>query len=235
MSAYDYLQLREIIKWREQPVSLFTRISSKALAPVQNLTGPLIPDIVLKKIISLFATATEDWTDEWKDLEQHAKVKHPADLKGKPMEYCDRLTERVQDRAVALASVESAAGAAMGMAGELTDVDLLLRVPLQAIQRTGLCYGYTSQGEREQQFAWSIFEATTAPTTKERENALSRIELLQHVLYHQSSEDASQAWIRARLKDLTCGGYGSGRVGTRLECRCTQCALRSFRGHAIHA
>lgn len=144
LSAYDYLQLREIIKWREQPVSLFTRISSKALAPVQNLTGPLIPDIVLKKIISLFATATEDWTDEWKDLEQHAKVKHPADLKGKPMEYCDRLTERVQDRAVALASVESAAGAAMGMAGELTDVDLLLRVPLQTIQRTGLCYGYTS-------------------------------------------------------------------------------------------
>ncbi|MGB5735582.1 MAG: EcsC family protein [Thiohalocapsa sp.] len=203
LSAYDYLQLREIIKWREQPVSLFTHISRKALTPVQNLAGALIPDVVLQKVISLFATATENWTDEWEDLEQHAKVEHPADLKEKPLEYCDRLAESVQDRAVALASVEGAAGAVMGMAGGLTDVDLLLRVPLQAIHRTGLCYGYIAQNEREQQFAWSIFEATTALTTQERENALSRIELLQHLLYHQASEDSTQEWIRARLKDLT--------------------------------
>jgi hypothetical protein len=203
LSAYDYLQLREIIKWREQPVSFFAHISSNALSPVQNLTEALIPDAFLQKVISLFETATENWTVEWEDLEQHAKVEHPADLKEKPLEYCDRLAECVQDRAVALASVEGAAGAVMGMAGGLTDVDLFLRAPLQAIHRTGLCYGYTSQNEREQQFAWSIFEATTALTTKERENALSRIELLQHLLYHQSSDDSTQVWIRARLKELT--------------------------------
>jgi hypothetical protein len=203
LNAYEYLQVREIIKWRQQPASVLANLSGKALEPVQKVADALIPNGVLKKVVSLLETATENWHEEWEALKQQAKVDDLGQLKKIPLEQCDRLAESVKDRAVGLASVEGAAGALAGMAGEVTDVDLFLRASLQAIHRTGLCYGYAPQTEQERQFAWAILEVATALTTQERENALSRLEALQQVLFQRVIEDLVEESIKAKLEDFT--------------------------------
>lgn len=203
LTAYEYLQVQEIIKWRQQPSSVLANLASKALTPVQKVADALIPNGFPKKVVSLLETATENWNGEWAALKQQAKVDDLGQLKKIPLEQCDCLAESVKHRAVDLASVEGGAGALLGMAGGMADVDLFLRVSIQTIHRTGLCYGYAPQTEPEQQFAWAILEVATALNTEERQNALSRLEALQHVLYQQAIEDLIEESVKAKLKDVT--------------------------------
>lgn len=89
------------------------------------------------------------------------------------------------------------------MAGGMADVDLFLRVSVQTIHRTGLCYGYAPQTELEQQFAWVILEVATALTTEERQKAFSRLLDLQHALYQQGIGDLIEESVKGKLKDVT--------------------------------
>lgn len=73
---------------------------------------------------------------------------------------------------------------------------------VHSIHRTGLCYGYVPQTELEQQFAWAIFEVTTTLTTQERQQALSRLQDLQYVLYQQAIADFVEGTVKKKLKGV---------------------------------
>lgn len=200
LTAYEYLQVRDIMKWRQKPFSDLANLSGKTLAPIQKVADALVPNSFLEKAIPLLESATENWHREWEALKQQAKIDDLGQLKQTPLEQCDRLAKSVEDRAVSLASVEGGAGALLGVAGEMADVDVFLRVSVQTIHRTGLCYGYAPQNELEQQFAWAILEVTTALTTQERQQALARLHDLQHVLYQQAIADFIEESIESKLK-----------------------------------
>ncbi len=203
LTAYEYLQVQDIVKWRQKPSSVFADLSGKALAPIQEVADALIPDRFLKKIIPLMESATENWHRDWEALKQQAKMDDLGQLKRIPLEQCDRLAESVKDRAANLASVEGGAGAFLGMAGEAIDADLFLRVSIETIHGTGLCYGYAPRTEWERQFAWAILAIATALTTQERLKAFSRLQDLQHVLYQQVIGDLIEESVKTKLKDLT--------------------------------
>jgi len=203
LTAYEYLQVQEILRWRQKPSSILANLSGKALSPLQTVTDALIPKSFLKKAVHLVETSTDNWHQEWETLKQEAKLDDLCQLKKVPLEECDRLCKSVEARAVKLASVEGGAGAFLGIAGEMVDADLFLRLALETIRRTSLCYGYAPQSKLEQQFAWAILEVTTALTDQERHKSFARLRDLHHVLYQQTIGDLVQTSVQTKIRDVT--------------------------------
>lgn len=202
LTAYEYLQFQEILAWRRKPFSDLANLEGKVLAPIQKAVDTLIPESLLKKVIPLLESTTENWNQEWENMKRQAKVDDLCQLKQIPLEQCDQLAKSAEDRAIRLASVEGGAGALLGVAGEMVDVDLFLRVSVQTIQRTGLCYGYTPETELERKHAWAILETTTALTNEEYRQALSRLQDLQQVLYQQAIADFIEDSIEGKLQGM---------------------------------
>jgi hypothetical protein len=74
LTAYDYLQVQGILKWRQNPSSILANLSGEALSPLQTVTGALIPKSFLKKAVHLVEASTDNWHQEWETLKQEAKV-----------------------------------------------------------------------------------------------------------------------------------------------------------------
>jgi hypothetical protein len=203
LTAYEYLEVQEIIKWQHKSPSVLANLSGKILTPIQKMGEALIPDGFLKKLIPLVERATKNWHQEWEDLKRKAKIDDLDQLKQIPLEQCNHLADSVKTRSIVFATIEGGAGALLGMAGGMIEVDLFLRVSIQTIHYTGLCYGYAPKTRLEQQFAWAILEVATAFTTEERQEAFSRLQNLRQVLYQQAIENLIEDQVRLKFQDVT--------------------------------
>jgi hypothetical protein len=203
LTAYEYLRVREIIEWREKPVSGFSNLSGKALSPIHRAADAMIPDSFLKKAVPLMDSVGENWHRDCETLKRQAKIDDLGQLKQISLEQCDHLAESVRHRALSLASIQGGASGIVGMAGYAVNADLFLRVSAQTIQRVGLCYGFAPETRLEQRFAWAILAVAMASSNQERQKAFSHLRDLQEFLYQEVIGDLIEETVEDELTHMT--------------------------------
>jgi hypothetical protein len=75
------------------------------------------------------------------DLLREAEVASARELHNLELERLDVLADGVHNWAVGVAAAEGAATGALGLAGMVADIPVVITLALRTIHKIGLCYG----------------------------------------------------------------------------------------------
>ena len=189
LTPYEHKQIQEIKRWESKEPDFLSNLAGKLFSPVNILLDILLPGAVIGAGLKAAETVTSRWQQDWEKIKQIGKIEDGYNLKQAKLEFCDRLVDKLESEAIALAGIEGGIAGLFEWVGEIADIPLSIGFSLQTIHRIGLCYGYSPETQTEKQFAWAILEIGTANTTEERNNALQVLHDLQHVLYRQTIDD----------------------------------------------
>ncbi|MGB5734704.1 MAG: EcsC family protein [Thiohalocapsa sp.] len=217
LTAYEYLRVRDIMAWQATDPSAYRTLSGKVMAPIKRAADAMVPDRLLKKAMPIMQSAMSNWHREWDALKKHAGVDHLEQLKEPPLETSDRLAEWVKDRALEHGSVQGGLSMAIGYAGDLVYADLYIRVAIETIHRTGLCYGYAPRTELEQRFAWAVLAIATASDAGERQAALARLQDVHQALYQQVVGTLIEETVVGDLSEIIAEPILTGMLSRILE------------------
>jgi hypothetical protein len=126
------------------------------------------------------------WTSARQDVMKAAGVSDLAALRDASLEECDRLSRRVELRAMALGGAGGALFGLGGAPGMAADIPTLLGVALRTIHRTAYCYGEDWRTESHKGMAIGVFALASANSLAEKQDAWIALE--------QAEELFEEAW-----------------------------------------
>ena len=193
ITPYEQEQVREINQWLSEEPGGLSKGIDQVFNSVAAVTGRLIPDGLVQKMLHKIETATDNWQADWKRQLPLARVEDYRQLKQAELTFCDRLADEVKRQAVASGAVEGGLSTLGGWGGEGVDLPLSLLLAWQTVCRSGLCYGYSPEAKTDKQLAWVILAMGTATTLKEKRKAIKAWHELNQFLYPQILKDLVQA------------------------------------------
>ncbi len=123
------------------------------------------------------------------DIRRRAGVQDLHELRGQPLEVCDRLAREVGLTARTLAVVEGAATGAGGVLTTLVDVPLLFILSLRTIFKIGHCYGYPLEHNKGRHFVLGVLLAALSGSIETRRHRLKRLRELEELLIVETQEE----------------------------------------------
>ena len=127
-------------------------------------------------------------------------------MRGKPLEECDRLANRVGTGSQAVSVIE---GAATGVGGPLTtliDIPLLFVLSLRTILKIGHCFGYPLDRPRDRRYVLAVLLAAMSGSLTTRQERLGRLRDIEDWLGEEVELDVVAEEIASFLFQLEAFG-----------------------------
>lgn len=140
LDDYERDRLDEISRWRKAPPDWGTRLMAKPGRLAASAAQQLVPVSALRASLRALDRAAGRLSGVG-DVLRWSGVATLEQIGALPLRDCDRLAQRVERRAMALAGSGGAALGVGGAAGMIADVPALLTLALRTIHRTAYCYG----------------------------------------------------------------------------------------------
>ena len=185
ISDYEKNQLEAISKWREQEPGIVSQTLGAVLAPLAWVAQQVVPEATVQAAID-GASAVGKWMADAKGVLKDAGVVRVEDLRTQELELCDKLADNVHNWAIGMAAAEGTATGAFGILGAPVDIPAIITLAMRTIHKIGICYGYSCDTEKDQQFVRGILAASGANSMEEKLSALTALSALRNALIHQT-------------------------------------------------
>ncbi|MGH8445789.1 MAG: EcsC family protein [Solimonas sp.] len=173
--AYEQTQWDAIERWRDADPDWGTRAMAGPSRIAAYAAQRLVPVGMLRAVLRGVDHAAV-WTSARDDVLKAAGVTELAALRDTPLQECDRLSRRVERRAMALGGVGGAVFGFAGAPGMAADIPTLLGVALRTIHRTAYCYGEDWRAEAHKGMAIGVFALASANSLAEKQDAWLALE-----------------------------------------------------------
>lgn len=185
LNIYESTQLQKIKDFKNETPSVISQGIGTVLKPLTYLTEKIIPEAAIKGALD-FSNSAAKWLTDINDIKRDAKVTNIEELRYADLELCDNLADEVHNWAIGIASAEGGVVGAFGIAGMAADFPAIITLALRTIHKIGICYGYESKTELDNQFVLGILSASGANSVKEKEMALLTLKNIETMLIKQS-------------------------------------------------
>ncbi|HEX4870918.1 MAG TPA: EcsC family protein [Nevskiaceae bacterium] len=175
LTAYELDQLRRLREWQAAPPPPVARWMGRASGPASRAIQNALPTAWLAGVLAQ-VQKTSRRLDGRDRLLRAAGVRRIEDLQTGPLEHCDALARRVQQRAAALAGGTGAVLGVAGAAGLVADVPALLLQAFRVIHRTGLCYGWPPEHPQAGALSLAVFALASANSVEEKQSGLEALD-----------------------------------------------------------
>ena len=185
LTKYEDEQVRKIREWKGKEPSVVSKKFGKVVTPVNWLVQKVIPPAAIRGAIDA-ANSTGKWLSDTGDIKRNGKISEIRELRDKDLELSDKLTDSVHNWAIGMATVE---GAATGFGGILliaVDIPAIVTLAMRTIHKIGLCYGYESLDENDNQFVLGILAASGANSVAEKVAALTTLRSIEVTIAKQT-------------------------------------------------
>jgi hypothetical protein len=188
LTPYEREQVRAIAAFKSAPPNPFAEMFKRVTLPAARAVERLIPDALVQQAIERAYDASQRLAGR-RDIARRAGVDDIAELRGKPLEECDRLAGGVDVVARGIAVAEGVATGAGGPLTTLIDVPLLFVLAIRTILRIGHCYGYALDGERDRKYVLGLLLAATSNSLEVRRARLARLRDIEHWLLEETQQE----------------------------------------------
>ena len=197
-TRYEQEQATAIEKWKKEEPGVISRAFGVVVSPLAWLVRQVVPDAAIKGALS-FANSAASWMTDTDDVCRDAGVKRIGDLVGKDLKLSDKLADNVHNWAIGLATAEGAATGAIGIFGAPVDIPVLITLALRTIHKVGVCYGYESRTEQDEQFVWGVLSAASSNSVKEKVAALALLRSLEVIIAKQTWKKIGETAAKSQV------------------------------------
>lgn len=192
--SYETHQLSEIAKWKTEEPSVLSKISGRLFKPVSWLVETVIPEKSVQQGIEACSGASKFLLDI-NGFKQETGITEIAELKQKPLHFCDAQADSTHNWAIGYAASEGAVTGVAGFAGMAADIPAIITIAFRTINKIGLCYGFENITEQDNLRILSILSVSGANTIEEKQVALESLAQL-------NAELASASWKQVTQKTV---------------------------------
>jgi len=179
LTPYETQTVHEIADWLSSRASLPGQAIKAVTGPFARLTRRAIPR---QKLLDALHK-TENFALKHAEMAKvlaDAGVASTAELKGKPLEFCDQLAERYSIRAERAAMLDGVVAGLGGTVTEIMNLPILLGAALRTITMIGHAYGYDLNGQYAQNYILLILDLSTVDEPDRRQKLFRMIRLMEH-------------------------------------------------------
>ena len=176
VTDYESRQAAEIEAWKRAKPDILKRRLGSLPKSFDWIIDKIVPYIPLNQAFQWLDATAVRMVDE-QDMLKDAGVANLVELQTKNLSVSDRLAENNHRWAMGVAAAEGAITGVTGVMGLAADIPAIITLALRTIYRTGLCYGFDVQSER--QMALGILAVSGANSMEEKNQALSTLEEIQ--------------------------------------------------------
>lgn len=188
LSTYEAEQVGRIAAWKSQPPHPLSELWKTIAGAGANLVEKVIPDPLAELAIGKADDVAEAIASR-RDIERRAGVNDLSELRDRPLEECDRMSEQFGRTALAISTAEGAATGAGGVFTTLIDVPLLFTLALRTIRKIGYCYGYPLEGPRGSANVNGVLVVALSGSLELRRTRLQRLRELEELVIEETEED----------------------------------------------
>ena len=213
---YEREQLRQIEAWKTQPPSKLQRMVGQAFVPVcWALRKAISPPVIQAALESVDWTAQHTLVIEWL---KHQK-RHDGSAETSELKHLDALADHFHKWQIGYAVVEGAATGAIGLAGIVADVPLLMTICLRTIRGIGTLYGFNADDDGERRFAIGVLGCASANSIAEKEAALIYLKELQVIVARHTLKHITTVSMVANERSVFFFRSVAGQLGLNLTRR----------------
>lgn len=189
-SRYAEQQRAAIERWKQQRPGWIESSIAWVSQPLSWVVQQIVPVSLVESALITINSVAEQMTHEQALLEQ-SSLATISELQSYSLQHSDRLTQQIQQHAIAMATTSGAALGATGVGGLAFDISALLTLALRTIHQIGLCYG-------EQNLDEQVVLAILAASSAEQRSARSEISESLLQLKNMLTEEV----VESKLEDL---------------------------------
>lgn len=197
-STYEKTQWDEIVDWKSETPSVFSKVSGYIFKPVTWLVQQIIPTKAIQGAIE-GCNGMSKFLIDIESFKKECVINKIEDLKNKDLEYCDDLANSVHNWANGYAITEGAATGAVGLPGMVVDIPSIITLAFRTINKIGLCYGFENKTEADNQRILSILSASSANSVGEKQAALLTLKQIQVLIAKTTWKKMSQKAMENEL------------------------------------
>lgn len=201
LSDYESQVVRDIAAWKGRVPGAYSRVTNGLTRPFARVLSRIVPQ---RAAIAAITTAyvTADWlaSPDW--VLKKAHVACLAELQARPLEFCDRLADRVGFGSQTIALVDGVVTGAGGFVLAAADVGALTIVALRAICRVGQCYGYALDRPQDRPYVLGIMMVAGIKNPAERLDMLGKLEEVRQWALGETIEAVAVEAVAAQLVRL---------------------------------
>lgn len=203
LSKYELQQIEAIEAWKHEGIDFF----DKTMATITMPLGKVIEKVATEKIVRGLLKFTWNIADnslDYRRIEKEAKIESINQLKFVELEFCDKLAKDAKKKAIGIATAQGVAVGSVGIVGLAVDIPFILSIALRTIMRIGAAYGYKLDNVYEKEFALAVLGAGSVRTLKQREEALSILNKIEHVIDEKSIKKLANKMVNKTVsKELS--------------------------------
>lgn len=177
-NKYEKTQIDEIVKWKKEEPSVFSKSIGLVLSPVTWIVSKVIPDAAIRGVLD-FSSSAAEWLTDTDDIIRDAGVGRVEDLKNHSLEKSDSLANEVHNWAIAFATAEGGGAGAAGIFGLAADIPAIIVIALRTIHKIGVCYGFEVKTKDDRDFVFAILSASGANDMQEKVMALGTLRAIE--------------------------------------------------------
>jgi hypothetical protein len=188
LTEYEQGQVARIAAWKSAFPNPVAELFKLTTLPVARLVERVIPDSLAELVIdkAYDASAVLAGSD---DVKRRAGVNDLAELRGKPLEECNRLAMSVGLTARGIAAIEGAATGAGGWATTIVDIPLLFVLAMRTIIKIGHCYGYPLDSDRDRRLVLGILIVGASGSRETRLERLGQLRDVEELALEEAQEE----------------------------------------------
>src|SRR5262245_2886434 len=202
-SPYERRVIRQIADWKTQPAALPVRLADRVSRPITWAVNRILPRTAIRRAIRS-ADAASQWMSNPAWLKSAAGGASIRELRTKSLRLSDRLSRRMGDVAQVSALVS---GAATGLGGFLLaplDVGTLALTAMNAIRRTGHCYGFVLDQPQDRHYVFAVLMLAGAQSSSDRHKQLLRLEDFENWVFARTIESLAIDALTSQFSRLAC-------------------------------
>jgi len=180
-NSYEKQQFGEVIDWKGLKPSVVSQVFGKILQPVSWLIQIIVPNSAIRATIKSCNGASKFLIDK-ENFKKECNISNIEELLNHPLEECDGYANKIHNWAIGYATTEGGATGAAGLPGMIIDIPAIITLAFRTINKIGLCYGYESKTEEDNQVVLSILSAAGANSMREKQLALLTLKQLQVII-----------------------------------------------------
>ncbi|KXK29880.1 MAG: EcsC protein family protein [Candidatus Brocadia sinica] len=185
LTKYEDEQVRKIREWKIKEPSVMSKTFGKVAVPVTWLVQKIIPHAAIRSAIDVVNSAGK-WLSDAGDIKRNGMVSEIQNLRNKDLELSDKLANSVHNWAIGMAAAEGAATGFGGIFAIAADIPVIVTLALRTIHKIGLCYGYESIDDNDNQFILGILAASGANSVEEKVAALTMLRSIEVTIAKQT-------------------------------------------------
>jgi EcsC protein family len=201
LTQYEREQIERIAAWKSEPPNIVAESWNLLVLQATKFVTKIVPEVAISLAIESSYTAAEKLAGR-QNIAHRAGAGDIAELRGKPLEECDRLASQVAMTARALAVAEGAVTGVGGVVATTIDVPLLFASALRTILRIGYCYGYQADAAKDRYFNLGILTIATAGSLATRLERLDQLKDLEEILVEETQVDLIRSELLSFLFQL---------------------------------